>query len=120
MTLGARLENTQYEAESLTKNRLTVVVLTTFGAWFLVNLCCYLIITQGLGVKGFEDLPDEHSNDTSLGGALTDTAPTSKLNHYQFAIYMGFFLWFTILFAGLGLELLTWVTLLQGGWSDDR
>ena len=34
------------------------------------------------GVR-FEDLPDEHPTDTNLGGALTDTAPTSKLNHYQ-------------------------------------
>jgi len=50
----------------------------------------------------------------------TDTVPTASLDDEQFQVYVGFILWFTVLFAGLGLELLTWTSFLQGGWTDER
>ena len=50
----------------------------------------------------------------------TDTVPTSHFSDSQFSVYVGFILWFTVLFAGLGLELLTWTSFLHGGWTDER
>lgn len=50
----------------------------------------------------------------------TDTVPTSHFSDFQFSVYVGFIIWFTVLFAGLGLELLTWTSFLHGGWTDQR
>ncbi|CAB9502197.1 expressed unknown protein [Seminavis robusta] len=68
---------------------------------------------------GSECLQQQGAQDDSAW-VTTDTIFTANLDDLQFQVYLGFCLWITVLFAGLGLELLTWVSFLQGGWTDER
>ena len=50
---------------------------------------------------------------------VTDTIPTSNLDHEQFQVYLGFILWITCLLAGIGSELLVYILYLkQDGWTE--
>ena len=52
---------------------------------------------------------------------VTDTIPTSNLDHEQFQVYTGLFLWITCLLAGIGSELLVYILYLkQDGWTEEN
>lgn len=127
-----------------TEKRLGFMALVLFLSVVVVNIVIYSIVEFLL----FDDEDDDwRKNETSslsswvntstsaippqqsqnqhykdaVGSGLwkvTDTVPLSNLDDDEFQVYVGFVLWVTVSMAGLGLELLVWLTFLrEQGWS---
>jgi hypothetical protein len=42
------------------------------------------------------------------------------LNDIQFQVYVGFIMYVTMVFAGLGMEYLVWRMVLKGDWDEEK
>jgi hypothetical protein len=49
---------------------------------------------------------------------FSESSPLESLNDYQFLIYVGIVMYFTMVFAGFGLEYLVWRIVLSGEWDE--
>lgn len=96
-------------------------VAATIGITLLVvHGLSYIIVEYGVfggsSVYPLFNTPKPPS-DTELG--MTDTAPTSKLNVYQFQLFMAFVMYGTVMLAGLGAEYLVWRMFLTSEWNAE-
>ena len=50
---------------------------------------------------------------------FSESVPTEFLNDIQFQVYVGFIMYVTMVFAGLGMEYMVWRMVLKGDWDKD-
>ena len=69
--------------------------------------------------RSYEHPADANLDNDGSSYVFAGSSPVSKLDDKQFTVYLAIFLAGTILLAGLGLELLVWISFLKNGWSDE-
>eukprot|EP00522_Entomoneis_paludosa_P018381 CAMPEP_0172454616 /NCGR_PEP_ID=MMETSP1065-20121228/11550_1 /TAXON_ID=265537 /ORGANISM="Amphiprora paludosa, Strain CCMP125" /LENGTH=373 /DNA_ID=CAMNT_0013206967 /DNA_START=218 /DNA_END=1335 /DNA_ORIENTATION=- len=60
---------------------------------------------------------DDSSQEYTL--RMTESVPVSNLTDAQFQVYIAFVMWMTMVLTGLGLEVLVWLSFLQGHWTRE-
>ena len=67
-----------------------------------------------------------YENDYEVGNVVprtldfSESVPTEFLDDIQFQVYVGFIMYVTMMFAGLGMEYLVWRMVLKGDWDEDK
>lgn len=99
--------------------------------WVFLAIVMSLIVSFGFALFVLEVILRPNWNRPASSGThqqgeqgpqmwgVTDTVFTSKLDDYQFGIYVGMVLWITVVQTGLGTEYFVWANYLQT-WTAER
>jgi hypothetical protein len=125
--LGDKIDKSRFSFP--TKKHLSVILLTLFTSLVVVNVLAYLVIKFAL-IEDLEDdisaensgvLPSREGDEYKLKSTwkVTNSNPIAHLDDSQFNVYVGFVVWATVVLAGVGMELLVWISFLKDGWSRE-
>lgn len=107
--------------ESLDEDYIWGVAATIVISLFAVHGLSYVIVEHGMfgGASEYFTTPKASTYPDNKFG-MTGSAPTDQLNNDQFELFLGFVLYATVVFTGLGMEYLTWRMFLNGDWDEEK
>lgn len=126
--LGDRLENTINKYTFPTASHLWIVILSLFGVVAVVMGIVTAVNELILGDSDFFGFEYKHAiayespvlQMNSTKWRFTNTSPLANLDDSQIQVFVAFIVWLTVVFAGIGLELLVWVSFLRKSWSEEQ
>lgn len=95
---------------------LFICIVAAYVAAFYVNDA--IMRRRVEGWRDYPSAPVQESVPGSQFAKLQDT-PISNLDDREFLVYVAIFVAVTLVQAGLGLELLIWISFLENGWSKE-